>query len=290
MKLVTHDDRFHADDVFTMATFRILLGDQITQVVRTRDEAIIKSADIVFDVGNVYDPETNRFDHHQKEGAGTLDNGVPYASFGIVWKKYGAQICRSQEAADIVDAKLVQPIDAGDNGYTFYEYTKDDVFEYGLNTMIASFSPTWKEEENFDETFFVVTDMAQRILSREITLAQHKIEAIPIVTAAYEHAEDKRIVVLDQSLPWRSALEQYEEVLYVVSPKRNMTQWNVNALQPEPFVSRKNLPAEWAGLSGAELEKVTGVPGAIFCHRGRFIAVAQTKEAALLLAKKAVEA
>jgi len=44
------------------------------------------------------------------------------------------------------------------------------------------------------------------------------------------------------------------------------------------------LPESWAGKSGEELEKVARVPGAIFCHSGRFLVVAKTKEAILKLA------
>ena len=50
-----------------------------------------------------------------------------------------------------------------------------------------------------------------------------------------------------------------------------------------------NLPAAWAGLTNGELEAVCGVPGASFCHNGRFIAAARTREAALAMAGLAVE-
>jgi uncharacterized UPF0160 family protein len=33
---------------------------------RTRDEEVLKTCDIVVDVGSVYDPPNLRFDHHQK--------------------------------------------------------------------------------------------------------------------------------------------------------------------------------------------------------------------------------
>ena len=40
-------------------------------------------------------------------------------------------------------------------------------------------------------------------------------------------------------------------------------------------------PQKWAGLLDEELKKVTGIPGAIFCHKGRFISVWESKEDAL---------
>ena len=48
------------------------------------------------------------------------------------------------------------------------------------------------------------------------------------------------------------------------------------------------LPQAWAGLTDAALEQASGVPGARFCHNGRFIAVAATREAVLEMARIAV--
>jgi uncharacterized UPF0160 family protein len=115
--IVAHNGQFHADDVFAVATLSILIGDsKKIKIIRTRDEAVIQKADYVVDVGGVYDPEKNRFDHHQKGGAGKRDNGIPYASFGLVWKKFGAQVAGSKRLAEIIDERLAAPIDAIDNG------------------------------------------------------------------------------------------------------------------------------------------------------------------------------
>ena len=35
-------------------------------IVRSRNEEVLKSCDIVVDVGGVYDPSTHRYDHHQR--------------------------------------------------------------------------------------------------------------------------------------------------------------------------------------------------------------------------------
>ncbi|HKO89784.1 MAG TPA: MYG1 family protein, partial [Polyangiaceae bacterium] len=43
---------------------------------------------------------------------------------------------------------------------------------------------------------------------------------------------------------------------------------------------KRPLPLEWAGLAGAELSRVVGVPGASFCHRNRFIAGFESESAA----------
>jgi len=47
--IITHDGKFHADDVFAVAALLILNKD--AKVVRTRDSRVILGGDIVVDVG-----------------------------------------------------------------------------------------------------------------------------------------------------------------------------------------------------------------------------------------------
>ena len=37
------------------------------RIVRTRDPVKLEPCDIVVDVGGVYDPNTQRYDHHQRQ-------------------------------------------------------------------------------------------------------------------------------------------------------------------------------------------------------------------------------
>jgi uncharacterized UPF0160 family protein len=290
MKIITHDNRFHADDVCAMATLRIQFGDQITEVIRTRDESIIKTGDIVFDVGHICDSDANRFDHHQTEGAGKRDNGIPYASFGLVWKKWGEEICGSKEAAHLVDKKFVQMIDASDNGFLTYQYIQEDLREYVFDSICHSFGSTWKEEENYDEIFFEMVDIAEKILRREIKVAKDKSEAVPLIEKVYQEAPDKSVIVFDQYYPWGDTLKKYPDIYFVISPDKEKKQWRINTIQDKQLQNKKSLPASWSGLKGEELEKETGVVGAVFCHRALFLAVSNSKESAILLAKKALEA
>lgn len=47
----------------------IVFGDHI-KIKRTNDPEIIAKGDAVFDIGLISNPEIDRFDHHQKGGAG----------------------------------------------------------------------------------------------------------------------------------------------------------------------------------------------------------------------------
>lgn len=289
MKVITHSGHFQADDVFAIAALSLLLGD--FELTRTRDPEIIKIGDYVVDVGGIYDPETRRFDHHQEGGAGKRENGVPYSSIGLVWKHYGPQIAGSHEAAEHIDEKLVQPLDATDNGVSIY--TSEGIYPYVIDDIVFSFIPTWKEGEIFDERFKEAVDVAKKILSHEITKTQDAAEARVIVEAIYQNTADKRIIVMEKSYPTGDVLDQHPGVLFTVKPEvesRNPA-WKVYAVRENPhgFKNRKPLPLTWAGKSGIELQAITGVPDATFCHNKRFVAGAKSREGAIALAKLALE-
>lgn len=285
--LVTHNDTFHSDDVFATATLMILLKNNV-KVVRTRDPEFFKKGDFVYDVGGEYNPDTNRFDHHQIGGAGVRANGIPYAAFGLIWKKYGEIICGSKQVADKIDAELVQAIDAEDNGLDTYTIN-GEVGPYIIQRLVNAFRPSWKEEENFDKPFMELVFFIKKFLIRKITRSKASFEAENFIRDTYNKSEDKRIIVFEHKYPWRRFLLEYGEPIYVVIPKSN--KWNVYGVQKEKdsHEIRKQLPESWAGLRDEELVKITGVEDATFCHNGRFLVVAKSKEGAMLLAKKALE-
>lgn len=120
-KLVTHSQGFHADDVTAYAILKEVLTKrgETWEIIRSREPEIIETGDIVFDIGNSYDPELNRFDHHQKGKAGARDNGIYYASAGLIWKHFGKELCSNEVVWKMVDRDLISEIDAVDNGQTY---------------------------------------------------------------------------------------------------------------------------------------------------------------------------
>lgn len=289
-KLVTHNATFHLDDIFACATLSMLLeskGEKF-EIIRTRDEDIIKHGDYVFDIGGSYDSEKNRFDHHQHGGAGERTNHIPYSSFGLVWKKFGKELCGVEEISERIDKKLVQSIDAGDNGVDLYKLTTD-VQPYGLHSLFYAFRPSWNEEDNFDLIFLEMVELAKKILSREIVKEKNTLLGEKKFIEIYEKTEDKRLIITEDRYPWAKVCLLHPEILFVVNHRLDGT-WSVNAVNKklDSFENRKNLPALWAGLSDEELQKITGVLDAIFCHRGLFLAVAKSKDGAVKLAELAL--
>ena len=287
--IVTHPGRFHADDLFATAMLLEYLNGK-AKVVRSADQKIIDKADFVLDIGRIYDPSKNRFDHHQG-GVGARENGILYASAGLVWKHFGEKIAGSKEVAEMIDKKLIAQIDIVDVGQGYPQAIVGDVYPYHLNNIAGAFSNTWKEQgRNETEGFMFLLPFAREIIKREIVHAKAKIEAEKYVNEAYLKSEDKRFVVTDRAYPM-DAFQDKTEVLFVVSPENRSKGWCVRTIRKDEhgYANRKDLPKEWAGKSGKEMAKISGVSDATFCHLGLFLAVAKSKEGAIALAKKAVE-
>ena len=298
IRIVTHDAGFHSDDVFGVAALLVLLGEDNCEVVRSRDPEIVKTGAYVLDVGLVYDEVVNKFDHHQEGGAGERKNGVPYASFGLIWKKFGKEMCESQSVADYIDRKLVQPIDAFDNGKEIYDSAYAGLHPYTIQLMTMAYEPAWNEDRSNDGAFMEMVEIAQTILRREIVQATQYEAARDKVRQAYDESRNKQIIALDIKPPIGRVLgteiiTEYPNVLYFAIPKGYYGDlWQAVAAVDDitSFKTRKSFPEEWAGKEGEELARITGVQGAQFCHRGRFMVLAKSKEAVLKLAELALEA
>ncbi len=292
--IVTHDSLFHLDDLFGCAIIGIHLEEKDISysILRTRNKDLISSGDYIIDVGDVYDASLRRFDHHQKGGAGVRTSGVPYAAAGLVWKEYGEMVSGSKIIADIIDKKVIQVLDADDNGLEYYKDVLDGVEAITIHKFLYTFRPTWKEDSNnFDKVFMELLPLIKSYILRKIKVEEDKLEALKKVEEAYNHSEDKRIVLMDKPYPGDEFLMSKPEVLYKVSPNSNGTAWGVKTIKnsDESYENRKDLPSTWAGLRDEEMQKLTGVNDAIFCHNALFLATAVSKEGALELARLAVE-
>jgi uncharacterized UPF0160 family protein len=300
MRVATHPGTFHADDVFAIATLRLaarpaLGGDGApVEIVRTRDTAAQDAADARVDVGGRSDPATGDFDHHQKGGAGTRPNGIPYASFGLVWRAVGARVAGGEEAAASVDERLVAGVDANDVGLAIAESLVEDVRPMTVSGVIAALNPAWDEpltREEEDARFEQAVALATQVLEREVAGAGAFQRARELVRAAIARAEDPRVIELDRNMPWRqTVVAEAPEALLVVYPKADG--WGMQAVPVEggSFDNRIDLPEHWAGLSDVELAAATGVPDAVFAHAARFYASAGSRAGITALAQQALAA
>lgn len=296
--IVTHNGSFHADDIFACAALTLYLDKQKTpyRIIRSRDENVIKNADYVIDVGGINDMGKERFDHHQSGGAGKRDNGIPYASFGLIWKKYGPLLCNNQTIVSDIDRRIVQPIDAIDNGISITEPSSTGLCDYGIYGIIGAYQNTWKEagqDELQLEKFLYLVNFFKPLLIRELDRSYHRLEMVDKIQDTYDQAENKVILEIPYHVTVSAliqVLHKHKEVIYIVC--RSNTNWKALAMRKEAcsFENRKSLPAAWSGKRGKDLAKITGVPDALFCHNAVWMAVAGSREGAWKLAELALEA
>ena len=280
MHAATHDGSFHADEVFALAALSLL--DESLQITRTRDRDAQAAADVRVDVGFASDPATGDFDHHQRGGAGERDNGVAYASFGLVWRAYGARVCGGDaEVAARVDEVLVQGVDANDTGQALATMRDGLRGPMTVSGVIGAFNARWDEELSAEQErarFDEAVALAAGILAREVASAAGGARAVRIVADAVARAEDPRVVELGANVPWKEVVvTTAPEALYVIYPKRQGFGLEAVPRELGTFDNRRDLPAAWAGLDGPELAALTGVDDALFCHAKRFLTVARSR-------------
>ncbi|MGI8714196.1 MAG: MYG1 family protein [Solirubrobacteraceae bacterium] len=291
MLVATHNGSFHADEVFAIAALDLLLDE--AEVVRTRDRDALARADLRVDVGFRDDPSTGDFDHHQRAFASARENGVRYASFGLVWREFGAQICDGdQEVADAVDDTLVQSVDANDTGQQLTRSLIDGVRPMTVSGIIGGFNARWDETlapEQERDRFAAAVALSREILTREVASAASGRRSERIVREAIAAAADPRVVELPVNAPWKQALvPTAADALFVIYPKRQGFGLAAVPRELGSFENRRDLPARWGGLEGADLVAVTGVEEALFCHAKRFLAVARSRAAIQRLAELAL--
>jgi uncharacterized UPF0160 family protein len=291
MVIATHDGSFHADEVFAVAALGLL--DETAEVVRTRDPDALVAADLRVDVGFRDDARAGDFDHHQRGFDAARANGVRYASFGLVWREFGSRICDDDaDVAAAVDETLVQTIDANDTGQRLTETVVDGVRPYSISAVIGGFNARWDETLSSDEErarFDAAATVAGAILAREIAAAASGRRAERIVRTAITEAPNPRVVELPINAPWKRVLvPETADALFVIYPKRQGFGLEAVPAALGSFENRRDLPAAWGGLEGADLVAATGVPDALFCHAKRFLVVAASHDGIARLAELAL--
>ncbi len=263
---MTHNGRFHADDVFSAALLRILNPKIIIQRVSAVPHGY---AGLVFDLGE------GEYDHH---GASSQyrENGVQYASFGLLWKQYSSLLVSEKEAR-VFDETFVQPLDHQDNNG-------------GTNMLcraITQANPKWDEENDADSCFFKAVDFAQFVLENEIK-SMHSAEHAEETVIKCLDQQQNGVVVLPKGMPWKALLIP-SSALYVVYPSQRGG-YNAQAVPRAVGAQecKKPFPTEWRGKK-AELSAIVGVDGLDFCHIHGYLLGAKSEQAAIDACQKSIE-
>lgn len=324
VRALTHSGNFHVDETLGYVVLHYALapeGDLRGRVLgtaepdrlvfeRSRDKGRIGAADLVFDVGGIYDPPAGRYDHHMRDKP-LREDGTPYSAAGLLWADYGRAAIRNilsatmaAEGAPLDDARLnaiwqgvdkglVLPIDLDDNGVA-------KMGRLSLAEIVSACGPTWDATELFGaeeatrretEGFANAAAAVAAHLVNAVERVRASQKAVTRVLEAFAQAEDKRILLMETGMPTEKVIFEHDlPVVYVVSPAPS-GQWNIKAVPPArgEFGQRISLPDAWAGLDGQALAEASGIADAVFAHPARFICGAASREGALAMARRALE-
>lgn len=270
--LGTHDGTFHADEV--TAAGLLIVFDLVKKelIVRTRDTKLLEQCEYVCDVGGVYDPGLKRFDHHQVDYKGDL------SSAGMILKYLFSQKIVSEREYEFFNRSLILGVDAHDNGRA--------TFEPGVCTfsqVITNFVPPDYESppEMVNKAFFEAVTFAEGHLRRLVNRYRYMESCREVVERAMKPRQ--KYLMFDHALAWVDLFfdmgGEAHPALFVVMPSGD--HWKLRAIPPngkDRMKMRQPLPESWAGLMDVDLKKASGISGAIFCHKGRFISVWETKD------------
>ena len=318
LNLYTHDGLFHADDVFATALLSFMAEE--INVVRGGDLDIPEDKDkwIIFDIGG------GELDHHtpqNKENNGTYPGtDIPYAACGLVWKKYYKNIlteldCPERYMESVfqrLDTSLIQGIDAEDNAYSAIneilsiipnipDNQKQQISfasktSFTVSQVIKDFNPPWNSEMNYYDAFMDAVGFAKDILLNRIDSIISSLDGRDYIMRNIDFSSN-HIMLLEQFAPWEGILysmhnyPKAQDIWYVISPALRGG-WNIQCAlvdSKDRTVYRHPLPKEWYGLRYEELQNVSGVETAIFCHASGFLAGAETEADALKMAEIAMK-
>ncbi|CCA74573.1 related to Gamm1 protein / Ni-binding urease accessory protein (UreG) [Serendipita indica DSM 11827] len=318
IKIGTHNGTFHCDEALAVWLLKRTGAYKDAKVIRTRDESVLATCDIVVDVGAKYEPENHRYDHHQRGFTEIFGHGfsTKLSSAGLVYKHFGREIISNLLQWQVQDSRteilwlkmykeFIEAIDAIDNGIS--AYPSDIKPSYRMRTDVSArvgfLNPRWNVHATPDEvdSLFV---KASNLVGGEFheRLDYYGTAWLPareIVMSALQKGSgiDERVLVFEDFAPWKEHLFDLEKELgiegrsiYVLYPDES-GKWRIQAVpvSSESFESRKALPDEWRGLRDDALSQATGVPGCVFVHASGFIGGAQTREGVEALARLALK-
>lgn len=269
-QLVTHNGKFHADDVFASVILTQLFPE--LSLIRTRDEKITDDENnFLYDVGG------GEFDHHGIDDQRQHENGVPMAAFGLIWQKFGETYLKTTMptiTSDLivktkahVEKSFIIGIDALDNGVTTYQSPA-----FTISDAINDFY----DEDHDLESFKSAIAFAKGVLENHIYKTVAKLIAEKEVI---EHATfiSDELLLLPVAGPWKDYVEHFDKCRFVVMPRKDGN-WMIQGVPVShgSFQVKQPLP---------QINK----PWIIFIHRTGFMGVVDTQEHALSLAKSLID-
>ncbi|XP_054716616.1 MYG1 exonuclease-like [Uloborus diversus] len=318
IKIGTHSGTFHCDEVLACSMLKHADSKyHDAEIVRSRDMKVLDECDIVVDVGGVYDPETHRYDHHQRSfdhNMNSLNQDYPWtiklSSAGLVYYHFGHQIISKilglpadSENVNVLFHKVyenfVQEIDAIDNGIDSTDKEPRYKIHTHLSARVKHLNPSWNEKNPDENACFqnasklVETEFLDRVhFYGKVWLPARDIVKKAIMDRSKVHPSEEIVEFENGGCPWKEHLFEIEESLKIEKPIKfviytdTLGLWRVQCVSVSPFSfeNRLSLKKEWRGLRDEELSEVSGIPGCTFVHSSGFIGGNKTREGALRMA------
>lgn len=324
--LGTHSGKFHLDEV--LATAILLNIYPNARLIRSRNQDELNKADIVYDVGGIYDPKTLRFDHHQRSFKETFstDYNVRLSSAGLVYRHFAKQLLEKyeiepkNEVIEEIYEEYFLAIDAQDNGI-------ENPSKYQVRTLANTVSdskfPLEPEEEAEIENFFpnlIIESEYKKIVDgkEEIILSKSRKfkytlkfimrdlkNYLKIKKLFYDelNSADQKIkncnsqiliVEEDENISQniiRILSEKYKkEIYFVIYPSYDNT-YRMYDIPKEKnsFESKIQLYEKWRGLRDHELQEISGFKNAQFVHASGFTGRASDLETAIKMCEISID-
>ena len=325
MLIATHDGSFHADETVACAVISYVY--ERSQVIRSRDPLVLETADIIIDVSGINDEK--HFDHHSNEFNLSRDNGINYATAGLMWLKFGDKYLRkiAQEhftfeqrekisdeiyraAQERIDKEIMYGVDLNDNGQlNSYLNSQVQVANAGEQRVMDELNEFYRYSPDIsylvamqnlpnvsgaeqDKNFMNTVKILKNLLINSAINALYTEIGIAEVMHVYDGGP---ILIMHEKLPWTQAVlsnfDTFKDCMLAVYPDRKRG-WRVQSLpysKAERFRNKLTAPKSWRGLDFEALDEVTGLNGTIFIHRAGFTGGAMDFDTNLAMARMWLE-
>lgn len=270
LALGTHNGEFHADDLLATAALMHALKPYHfdVRIVRSRDvDYLTNQCNLIYDVGG------GKYDHHDRCKV-LYPNGIPMAACGKILN----DLVTDADILEGLRVRLFYAVEAHDNGYT-----TPDFIESSKLSFVTSFNPTWREPNDnkaMFRRFMRVLPIVQNVYERTIETVSADIVARDFILQNATTILDGRFLILDRYCPFYEYARTHQELLGAVYPRDHQWAIRMSPTFRERYATRASFPESWRGLSREELQKVSGISDAQFCHSAGFIATFSTRAGA----------
>ena len=131
-------------------------------------------------------------------------NGIPYSSFGLIWKDFGKKLISTvdkelteeqvQEVFHNIDKLLVEGIDAVDNG-VYIKKGKHSYSQYSISQIITNINSSHSPDTAFDAAVAIAETIFFSLLNTQIKVVKET-----ELVLAEVHRQKSPILVLDRHL------------------------------------------------------------------------------------------